>query len=101
MPDPHVQPPGDRLRVQEVADPAQEAPYEEGDPGLGQGWEGQRQGHLPRLRQAQQHDRYADVFLFCKGTVLQDFHSVAEVRDVYPGSEFFHPVSLGPLGCIL
>ncbi len=57
MPDPHVQPPGNRLRVQEVADPAQEAAHEEGDPGLGQGGEGQRQGHLPRLRQAQQHDR--------------------------------------------
>jgi hypothetical protein len=57
MPDPHVQPPGDRLRVQEVADSAQEAAHEEGDPGLGQGGEGQRQGHLPRLRQAQQHDR--------------------------------------------
>ena len=57
LPHSDLQPPGDGVRVEEMADPPEEAADEEGDPGLGQGGQGQRQGHLPPLRQAQQHDR--------------------------------------------
>jgi hypothetical protein len=93
MPDPHVQPPGNRLRVQEVAHPAQEAAHEEGDPGLGQGGQGQRQGNLPRLRQAQQHDRYAGVFYIVK-RLFREIFTVLRFRDVNKAGLVYRQASL-------